>query len=51
MTRLIGKVIDESVTDVDSLEDALEVPDVIQQPTVEHLNEKFEEAQNFLLLV
>ena len=51
MTRLIGKVIDESVTNVDSLEDALEVPDVIKQSTVEHLNEKFEEAQNLLLLV
>ena len=37
------------MSDVDPFEDALEVPDMIQEATVEHLHYKFEQLEHLLL--
>ena len=39
------------MTDVDTLEDALEVSDVVEQAAVEHLDHQFEEPQRVLLRI
>lgn len=39
------------MSDVDSLKDALEVPNMIQKPAVEHLYHEFEKSQHRSLLL
>ena len=39
------------MTDIDTLEDALEVSNVVEQAAVEHLDDQFEEPQRVLLRI
>ena len=48
--RLISKVIEEAMADVNALKYSLEVSDVVQKSAVEELNHKLEEAENLLLM-